>query len=132
VQALRDAGVRVRCLRDPTRGGLASAVVEIARAGGLDVQLDERAIPVRSDVRAACEVLGLDPLYLPSEGRFVAFVAPDDAERALTILQREDPAAARIGEVCGAHAGGRVTLRTGLGTLRSLDLLSGTLLPRIC
>jgi hydrogenase expression/formation protein HypE len=132
VQALLDAGVRVRCLRDPTRGGLASAVVEIARAGALDVQLDERAIPVRDDVRAACEILGLDPLYLPSEGRFLAFVAPGDADRALAMLQREEPAAARIGEVRGAYASGRVELRTGLGTTRLLDLLSGTQLPRIC
>jgi hydrogenase expression/formation protein HypE len=132
VHALMDAGMRVRCLRDPTRGGLASAVVEIARTGGLHVELDERSIPVRADVRAACEVLGLDPLYLPSEGRFIAFVEPGDAEQALAILQRDDPAAARIGEVLGAHAGGRVALRTGLGTQRPLDLLSGTPLPRIC
>jgi hydrogenase expression/formation protein HypE len=107
-------------------------VVEIARSASLDVQLEERAIPVRSDVRAACEVLGLDPLYLPSEGRFLAFVDAADAEVALAILQHEDPAAARIGEVRGAHPGGRVALRTGLGTHRPLDLLSGSQLPRIC
>ncbi len=132
VQALLDAGVAVRCLRDPTRGGLASAVVEIARAGDLDVELDERAIPVRPDVRAASEVLGLDPLYLPSEGRFVAFVESRDAERALAVLARDDPAAARIGSVRGTRRGGRVALRTALGTERPLDLLSGTPLPRIC
>jgi hydrogenase expression/formation protein HypE len=132
VQALLAAGVGVRCLRDPTRGGLASAVVEIARAGGLDVELEERAIPVRSDVRGACEVLGLDPLYLPSEGRFIAFVDCGDAARALAILQRDHPDAARIGVVRGAHPGGCVALRTGLGTERTLDLLSGTQLPRIC
>ena len=87
VMALFDDGIDVHCLRDLTRGGLASALVEIAEASGLRSPSRRRAIPVREDVRGACEILGFDPLYVANEGRFVAFVAAADAERALDRLQ---------------------------------------------
>lgn len=133
VQRLLDAGVAVRCLRDLTRGGLGSALIEIAEAARLHVHIDERAVPVREDVRAACEILGLDPLYVANEGRFAAFVAPEDADRALEILRAlpVTAGAARIGEVRADRAG-RVTLRSVIGVDRVMDMLSGEQLPRIC
>src|SRR5690606_759524 len=96
VQALLDAGIEVHCLRDLTRGGLASGLNEIAAGAGLHIHIEEAAVPVRDDVRGACEILGLDPLYVACEGRFVAFVAPQDAARALAILGDD---ARQIGEV---------------------------------
>lgn len=133
VMALLEAGIEIHCLRDLTRGGLASAIVEIAEASGCSIQLEERNIPVREAVRGACEMLGLDPLYVANEGRFLAIVAPADADRALQIM-RAHP----LGE--GASLMGRVTDdRTGLvslkslvGTSRVIDRLSGEQLPRIC
>lgn len=120
-------GVRVHCMRDLTRGGLASAVVEIARAARVRVRLDESLIPVREDVRAACELLGFDPLYVANEGRFVAFVAPGEGGRAAELL----PGGTVIGRVMEAGTG-TVTLRSVIGAERVLDLLSGEQLPRIC
>lgn len=133
VLALLGAGVSVHCLRDLTRGGLASAVIEIAETAGVQVDLDERAIPVREDVQAACEILGLDPLYVANEGRCVAFVPAADYERALAIL-RTDPVSAGatvIGSVCAGDPG-LVTLTSRLGVRRIVDRLSGEQLPRIC
>jgi len=133
VLKLLDAGIAVHCLRDATRGGLATSLVEIAQAARLHIEIEERAIPVREDVRGACEILGLDPLYVANEGRFVAFVAPQDADRALDIL-RADPVSAgavRIGQVA-AHTSGVVTLRSAIGASRLVDMLSGEQLPRIC
>ena len=126
-------GVRVHCLRDLTRGGLGAALVEIAEASRLRLMLDERAVPVRSDVTAACEILGLDPLYVANEGRFVAFVDAEDAERALAILRRHAVSrnACRIGSV-GEATDGLVTMQTRLGSTRVVDLPSGEQLPRIC
>ena len=131
--ALIEAGIAVRCLRDLTRGGLASGVVEIAETAGLAVTLDEKAIAVRGDVGAACEILGLDPIHVANEGRFVAFVAPADAARAVAILRRHPVAAnaAVIGEVGDAPAG-RVSIRGALGGTRIVDMPSGEQLPRIC
>ena len=131
--ALIDAGVEVHCLRDLTRGGLASALVEIAETAGLAIALDEVAIPVREDVAAACELLGLDPLHVANEGRFVAFVAPGDEERALAVMHEHDvcAGAAVIGTV-GTGPAGEVTCRSGFGTSRVIDMLSGEQLPRIC
>ena len=120
-------GIGVHCMRDLTRGGLASAVIEIARAAGVRVTLEEDRIPVREDVRAACELLGFDPLYVANEGRFIAFVAAGEGERAAALL----PGAAVIGKVTEA-GGGTVTLRSVIGAARVLDLLSGEQLPRIC
>lgn len=126
-------GVEVHCLRDLTRGGLTSAVNEIATASGTSVHLKETCIPVRDDVRGACELLGLDPLSVANEGRFVAFVHPRDADRMLDILKRHttDCSPARIGEVTD-DTQPRVTLESRIGSVRILDMLSGEQLPRIC
>jgi len=133
VMELLDAGVDVHCLRDMTRGGMASALVEIAGTSGRRIHIDETAIPVRQDVRGACEILGLDPLYVANEGRFVAFVAPEDGERALAILRAHPlgQGAAQVGSV-GAQDDGLVTMRSAIGATRIVDLLSGEQLPRIC
>jgi len=130
---LLDAGIAVHCLRDLTRGGLASALVEIAQASGLHIRLEEPAIPVREDVRGACELLGFDPLYVANEGRFVAFVPAADADRALRRLAGHpvSDGATPIGVVSEAPAG-LVTLRTAIGTTRLVDMLTGEQLPRIC
>jgi hydrogenase expression/formation protein HypE len=131
VRALITAGVPLHCLRDLTRGGLATALIEIAETAGFALQLDQQAIPVSDAVRGACEILGLDPLYVANEGRFVAFVPASAGGLALGILRRFDPAAAIIGRVGAARQPGVVNLDT-LGGLRPLDLLSGEQLPRIC
>jgi hydrogenase expression/formation protein HypE len=131
--ALLRENVAVHCLRDLTRGGLGGALVEIAEDARLRLHVEEAAVPTRDDVAAACELLGLDPVYVANEGRFIAFVADADAERALAIL-REHPVSAgavSIGVVQTA-GDGLVTLRTRLGQSRLLDLPSGEQLPRIC
>jgi hydrogenase expression/formation protein HypE len=133
VLALLEAGLHIHCLRDLTRGGLASALVEIAEAADVCIEIDEGRIPVREDVRGACELLGFDPLYLANEGRFVAFLPEDEADRALDLLRRLDPQtqAARIGEVRSSGEV-RVAMRTHYGGRRVIDMLSGEQLPRIC
>lgn len=133
VMALLEAGIAVHCLRDLTRGGLASAMVEIAEAAGVAIELDEAAIPVREDVRAACELLGFDPIHVANEGRFTAIVAEEDAERALDILQRHPMAAGSsvVGQVIATPTG-RVTMTGAIGGSRIVDMLSGEQLPRIC
>jgi hydrogenase expression/formation protein HypE len=133
VEAMLAAGIEVHCLRDLTRGGLATAVIEIAETARLAVKLEETAVPVTEAVRGACEILGLDPFYVANEGRFVAFVPATQADAALAILQRFaiDCNAARIGTVLAAPAG-EVTLRSMVGIERILDRLSGEQLPRIC
>lgn len=128
VMALLEAGVEIHCLRDLTRGGLASGLNEIAMAAGVQVDIDESAVPVREDVRGACEMLGLDPLYVANEGRFIAFLPASDLPRALEILGAK---ARCIGTVTDGNTG-LVTLRNRLGVVRVLDLLSGEQLPRIC
>ena len=129
VRALIEAEVALHCLRDLTRGGLATALIEIAETAGVAIRLDSAAIAVSEPVRGACELLGLDPLYVANEGRFAALVPAAEAERTLAVLRRFDAAAAVIGRVeAGA---GTVALGT-LGGLRALDLLSGEQLPRIC
>jgi hydrogenase expression/formation protein HypE len=130
-------GIEVHCMRDLTRGGLASALNEVAGAAGVGIEVDEGRIPVREEVRAVCEVLGLDPLHVACEGRFVAFVARACAERALA-LARSHPLGAGaciIGCVGARHATplpGMVTMRSRIGSTRILDVLSGEQLPRIC
>lgn len=133
VRALLDEAPAARTLRDPTRGGLATALCEIALSSGVGVSLDEEAIPVRREVRAACELLGFDPLYVACEGRFLAVVAAEDGERALAAMRRIPGGewSCRIGEISDGPAG-RVVLRTGLGSHRRLERLSGEQLPRIC
>lgn len=130
---LPEHGVRVRCLRDLTRGGLASALIEIADAAHRHIEIDEASLPVDEEVEAACEILGLDPLYVANEGRFVAFLPPADADLALAVLRGHPPGvrSAVIGRVTDGPRG-LVTLRSRIGTSRVLDLQSGEPLPRIC
>ena len=133
VMRLLNAGVEVHCLRDLTRGGLASALVEIAETSRLSIALDEQVIPVREDVRGACELFGFDPLYVANEGRFVAFVPSRDTERALAIL-RSVPVSAEaqmIGRVADGNPG-LVTIKSVIGGERLVDMPSGEQLPRIC
>jgi hydrogenase expression/formation protein HypE len=133
VRVLLEASSQVRCMRDPTRGGLASALNELATASAVGVAIDERAIPIRREVASACEVLGLDPLYVASEGKLVAVVAPDDAERALTAMRKHPLGAhaAIIGEVVTEHPS-MVTQRSRIGGERIVTMLAGEQLPRIC
>ncbi len=123
----------VRCMRDPTRGGLSSAVNELAAASQVGVKLMESAIPLRREVRAACEMLGLDPLYVANEGKLIAVVEAADAERLLEVM-REHPLgrnAAIIGDVVAEHPG-LVTMKSPLGGERIINMLAGEQLPRIC
>ena len=134
VAALRiDVGASVRALRDATRGGLASVLNEIAAASGVGVELDDEALPVPGAVQAACDMLGLDPLYVANEGVMVACIAADAAEDALATLRshREGVGAAIVGRVTADHPG-MVSSRTGLGGTRVVDMLPGDQLPRIC
>jgi hydrogenase expression/formation protein HypE len=133
VAALLQAGIELHCLRDLTRGGLATCAVEIARAAGLDIELEEAALTVIPPVAAACELLGLDPLYVANEGRFMAVLPADQAQEALAVLKEvEGSAGAAIAGRVGPARDGRVRLRTRIGTLRHVAMLSGAQLPRIC
>ncbi|BDU72877.1 hydrogenase expression/formation protein HypE [Mesoterricola silvestris] len=133
VGALLGGGVVPSCLRDATRGGLAAVLNEIATDAAVGVEVHEADIPVIAGVEGACELLGLDPYYVACEGRMVAFVPGDAAERALAVLHATPggEGASRIGTVT-EKGPGTVILRTRLGTRRILDLLSGEQLPRIC
>jgi hydrogenase expression/formation protein HypE len=126
-------GERVHVLRDPTRGGVATTLNEIAAQAGVGIRLDERSIPVGDAVRGACEILGLDPLYVANEGKCLAIVAKDAADEALAVLRRHPlgAQAAIIGEVTADHPR-KVTLRSRIGGLRVVDMMSGEQLPRIC
>jgi hydrogenase expression/formation protein HypE len=133
VEALLKAGIEVHCLRDLTRGGLASALNEIASARGVGMRIEETAVPVEDVVKGACEILGLDPLYVANEGRFAVFVPEAQAGQVVAVLQ-DFPVSARatrIGEVT-ADPHSLVTLRSRIGGTRVLDMLSGEQLPRIC
>jgi len=123
----------VHCMRDPTRGGLVTTLNEWATAAGAGIEIEETAIPVREEVRAACEVLGLDPLYVANEGKVIVAVAPQVAEEALAALQAHPLGreAALIGQVTDEHPG-RVVLHTPLGARRVVEMLVGAQLPRIC
>jgi hydrogenase expression/formation protein HypE len=131
VMELLRAGIEIHCLRDLTRGGLASALNEIAEASAVKIEILEKSVPVREDVHAACEMLGLDPLHVACEGRFAAFVAAKDAERALQIMRGHDIGAAIIGQLAESSAP-LVTLKSAIGASRILDMPSGEQLPRIC
>jgi len=130
---LEAAGPALRCMRDATRGGAASALNELARASGVAVQVGESAVPVLPEVAAAAELLGIDPMYIANEGVLVAFVAPEGAEEALAALRGAPgcEAAAEIGEV-RAEPPGMVMVDTAFGGRRVMDLLAGDPLPRIC
>lgn len=136
VHALLSAGVEVHCLRDLTRGGLATALWEIARDGGTDLLLREEQVPVSPGVRGAAELFGFEPLSLPCEGRFVAFVPERDAARAVQILASVQPSSTPVAAGCALARAttrpGRVILRTSFGTERELEPPYGELLPRIC
>jgi hydrogenase expression/formation protein HypE len=133
VTALLDGGVPVRFMRDPTRGGLAAVLHELAEASGFSLTLDERAVPLSEPVRGAAELLGLDPLYVANEGKLVAVVPAEHAARAVALLRAHPRgrAAAVVGQV-GADRTGQVLVRGGLGALRVLDEPTGAPLPRIC
>lgn len=133
VLALIEAGIEVHCLRDLTRGGLASALVEIAETAQVGIQIEEAHIPMREEVRGACEILGFDPLYVANEGRFVAFVPAVQADKAVEILRRFPVSAEAqvVGEV-GSASVGTIVLKSVIGTSRVVDMLSGEQLPRIC
>ena len=123
----------IRCLRDPTRGGVSSSLNEIAAQSSVGMLLEEKAIPIREEVRGACEMLGLDPLYVANEGKLLAIVDPSAADR-LVAEMRKHPLGAearRIGTVTKENAGW-VRMRTTLGTTRVVDMLAGDQLPRIC
>ncbi|MDY6943829.1 MAG: hydrogenase expression/formation protein HypE [Pseudomonadota bacterium] len=132
VGTLLDADVPVHCLRDLTRGGLAAALNELAQQSRFDLQIDEADVPVRSDVAAACEILGLDPFHVACEGRMVIVVPASHVDQTLVALRNEPlgAGATLVGRVTGP--GGRVHLRSRIGGSRILDLPSGEQLPRIC
>ena len=133
VLSMLEAELEIHCLRDLTRGGLASALVEIAEAAKLGIQIDENSIPAREDVRGACEILGFDPLYVANEGRFISFVASQHAEQALDLMKAHPLGiqASRIGQVTQENIG-LVTMKSRIGATRIVDMLSGEQLPRIC
>ena len=133
VAAMLQAGPSIHCLRDPTRGGLATTLNEFAAQSQVGIEIEEVRVPVPESVRAACDLLGLDALYAANEGKLVAIV-PREAETAVLNAMRQHPygrEAVTIGTVTAAHSG-RVVLRTALGAHRVLDMLSGAQLPRIC
>ena len=133
VMKLISAGIEIHCLRDLTRGGLATALVEIADSSRLHIEIDESAVPVSDDVHGACEILGFDPLYVANEGRFVAFVPEKLAEKSLAILRSDSSGtdARIIGKVTDQDSA-LVTMKSLIGAERIVDMLSGEQLPRIC
>jgi hydrogenase expression/formation protein HypE len=133
VRVMLDACPAIRAMRDPTRGGVSSALNELADASHVGVTLDEASIPVRPEVRGACEMLGLDPLYVANEGKLIAVVPEEHAERLVAVMRTHPLGqnAALIGRVVAEHPG-MVTLRSLIGGERVVSLLSGEQLPRIC
>ena len=133
VSQMLDVSLSIHCLRDPTRGGLATTLNELAHQSGVGIAIEEDKIPVREDVRAACELLGLDPIYVANEGKLVAIVDAADANKIVARMKKNiyGRDAAIIGEVSAEHQG-KVTMKTRLGPSRIVDMLSGELLPRIC
>jgi len=125
--------VNIHCLRDPTRGGLATTLNEFARQSKVGIVIEEANIPVKKSVLGACELLGFDPLYLANEGKLAAVVAPEDADKVLARMKQNQYGAEAviIGKVVEEHPG-RVVMKTRLGASRIVDILVGELLPRIC
>lgn len=133
MKMLAVGGDSIHVLRDPTRGGVASSLNEIAASARVGIEIEEEKIPITEEVRGACEILGLDPLYVANEGKLLAFVSPHVADSVLEAMRNHPygTEAAIIGEVVDAHAG-TVLLRSRIGGLRVVDMLSGEQLPRIC
>lgn len=133
VEAMFEASPNIHVLRDPTRGGLATTLNEIAKQSGVAIHLDEKAIPVHPAVQAACEMLGFDPLYVANEGKLIAIVSAIDTEEILEAMYQcpYGEGACQIGEV-KQDPGGRVLMRTTIGGTRVVDVLAGEMLPRIC
>jgi hydrogenase expression/formation protein HypE len=133
IMSMLDASEAIHVLRDPTRGGVATTLNEIAKQSQVGITLFEKNLPVRPAVRAACEMLGFDPLYVANEGKLIAIVGREEADRVLEVmrLQRYGAEAVIIGEV-QAEAPGRVLLKTAIGSHRLIDVLLGEMLPRIC
>jgi len=133
IEAMLHASQNIHVLRDPTRGGLATTLNEIATQSNVGIMLDEKTLPIHPEVAAACEMLGFDPLYIANEGKLVAMVSREDAESVLRAMRvtRYGEDAVIIGEVT-AEPRGRVLLKTSLGSTRVVDMLAGEMLPRIC
>jgi len=133
VAEMLEVSRNINCLRDPTRGGLASTLNELAGQSKVSIRIEEKTIPVREEVLGACEMLGFDPLYIANEGRLVAIIPPEDADKVLKAMRKNKYAkdAVIIGEVA-ARPAGRVVMKTVLGAHRIVDMLVGDLLPRIC
>jgi len=133
VSQILEVSPSVHCLRDPTRGGLATTLNELAWQSKVGIVIEEAKIPVREEVKAACELLGLDPIYVANEGKMVTIVDPADANKVLARMKENNYGrdAAIIGEVTDEHPG-KVVMKTKLGPSRIVDMLSGELLPRIC
>ncbi len=133
VAQMLGASRNIRCMRDPTRGGLSSALNEIAAQSRVSIRIDEKRIPVRDQVRGACELLGLDPLYVANEGKLVAVAAPEAADDIVDAMRRHPLGReADVIGVVGADHPGLVTMWTAFGSSRIVDLLPGDQLPRIC
>jgi hydrogenase expression/formation protein HypE len=132
VQAMIEAG-EIHVLRDPTRGGLGTSLVEISEQANVVIEINEPALPVKPAIRAACEMLGFDPLYIANEGKLVSFVKEQDADKVLDAMKKtkygED--AAILGRVIGTRKS-QVRVKTAIGGTRLVDMLPGELLPRIC
>ncbi|MDD9148115.1 MULTISPECIES: hydrogenase expression/formation protein HypE [unclassified Sporolactobacillus] len=133
IDKVLESGAHVRIMRDPTRGGVATTLVEIAEDFGTAIEISEAALPIRDEVRGACDILGFDPLYLANEGKVILIVAHEDRQKTLDALRAfpEGSNAKVIGHVIGKEAG-RLLLETPLGSKRRLHRLSGMMLPRIC
>ncbi len=133
VKTILDTTGDLRCMRDPTRGGVSSTLNEIAQQSRVGIELEESTLPIHEEVRGACELLGLDPLYVANEGKMIAVVAPEASQAVLQAMRNHalGSEAQIIGTVRGDHPG-LVTMRTPLGTSRVVDMLAGDQLPRIC
>jgi hydrogenase expression/formation protein HypE len=134
VQHLIKSDIEIHCMRDLTRGGLAAGLIELASTAQHHFDVIEDSLPVKPDVKSACDILGFDPLYIANEGAFILFIPETQTELTLSILRNHalGQQACCIGQVKSTHAQGMVTLQTTLGVSRMLDLLSGEQLPRIC
>jgi len=133
VEKIFTASKKVHVLRDPTRGGVGTSLSEIAEKSNSGIRIFENKIPVKNEVKGICELLGFDPLYIANEGKLLAFVSPEDADKVLSAVREDEfgKDACIIGEVVSGHPG-KVFLETGIGGIRMVDMLTGEQLPRIC